>query len=96
MTARLVLILGATFVVTLVLVAWHDGVWERSVRPLPAAAPESLPVPPQLASPVPATLSVPALADHDAAVAPDSTAPPASERERSEGQREGARGARTR
>jgi hypothetical protein len=94
MTPRFVLIVAAVFVGMLMLYAWHEGLWGRSAQEHVATTPPA----PQ---PLPA-LQPTAAADSPSAqpgvpdVAPDSTDPGTSERERSERHREAVRGARTR
>lgn len=113
MTSRFVLIaVGiASFVVTLILSAWHGGLWDRSTEPpvtaaqpaplpvlaaQPAQKAESPPVQPVVPEPVPAGTPAPAPTDNSSAADPDSDGPADSEPQRRERQREAARGARTR
>lgn len=111
MTPRFVpaMVAAAGFIVTLMLVAWHDGLWERSAptpvvavpatpRPIPMPEPSveaaATPVRQRAPDAAPSDTSVPA---PDAApdVRPDSDNPPDSAREPAGRERQ-ARGARTR
>jgi hypothetical protein len=113
MTQRFVLIMlgSASFVVTLALSAWHEGLWERSVEPRVAATQTALPAAPapepaaradspraqpEVPDPGPAAVPVPPPTDDTPAVSPDPTAPGVSDREPQERHGKGARGARTR
>ncbi len=103
MTPRSVPIIAAAaaaFVVTLVLSAWHEGLWERPAESPAAAtppAPQPLPAPQPAVKADPPPVPVPAPSQGGPAAGPDSTAPPrTSERDAAARRRDEARGARAR